>query len=122
MVIIGASTLEHSAMPTQYVVLALRRVPRIFLDIIYIYIYIRTRGILISIVLVSVWLALLTKYFLQYAIHGTWTMLQYSPGVLWFNFNLIAIKESKWRKALKITLKPNPLMEHYCNGVNQFDT
>ena len=85
---------------------------------LYIYIYIRTRGILISIVLVGVWLASLAKYFLQYAIHGTWTMLQYSPGVLWFNFNLIAIKESKWRKALKITLKPNPFLEDYCNGVS----
>ena len=50
---------EHSAMPTQDVALALRRVPHIFLEI---YIYISAAlGISISMVLVSVGLASLTK-------------------------------------------------------------
>ena len=53
----GYTIPEHSAMPTQYMALALRRVPRIFLDI-----YISThKGISISMVLVSVELVSLAQ-------------------------------------------------------------
>ena len=54
---------EHSAMPTQYVALVLRRVPHIFLDI---YIYPRARKSQISMVFVSVGLASLAQIVAQH--------------------------------------------------------
>ena len=54
----GYKVPEHSAMPTQYVALAIRRVPCIFLDI---FISITCAGISISIVFISVGVDSLTQ-------------------------------------------------------------